>query len=293
MYTQVLMLLLVFTSSLLSSGSANCPPENSDFVSAYPQCANNPGLNAQFDSFLRDLVCDATCGPPYLAGIRTCFSFRRVADYYEVQCRVNANGMPCYNFYVNSSIDRSVFNPEAAFQVCNSSILSNTCSDECREQLTIANTHWGSCVNSLTNSSYFHSFNYELLPLFSYQLWTACGVPTPGEGSIIVAVTTSVEGAPTTLVVDRTTTMSVDEATTLAGTTTVSVDETTVDGEPATVGRTTTVDRAPTTLIINGSSTPTVVDEAPTSGMPATLSQVSRVLTSIMFSSCILVVLAL
>lgn len=186
MYTKLLAL-LVLTSSLLSLGSAvksirqaGCPPENSDFVAANPQCAGNPGLNAQFEDTLQYLVCNATCGPPYLAGIRRCFGYQLLADYYEGHCIVNANGRPCYSFYNNSEFDTSVFDPEAALQICDSSIRSNTCTNQCREQLITGSMRLGSCVNVLANSSYFRSFNYELLPLVSYQLWSSCGVPTPG-----------------------------------------------------------------------------------------------------------------
>ena len=44
------------------------------------------------------------------------------------------------------------------------------------------------------NSSYFHTFDYELLPLFTYALWTSCGVPIPVQA--MTATTT--QPVPTT-----------------------------------------------------------------------------------------------
>ena len=101
------------------------------------------------------------------------------AEYYRLQCKVNANGRPCYSFYKNSMLDISVVDTDVTLELCRSSIKYNICSDECNAQLRAISTYYGSCINSIFNSSYFHSFDYELLPLFSYQLWTSCGVSVP------------------------------------------------------------------------------------------------------------------
>ena len=165
---------------------------NQEFVATYLQCADNPGATgtAPLEVFLGDLVCDPTCGPLYNS---TFFSLcsspslvvRLLVEYYFVQCRVNANGRACYTFYNDSDIDMSVANNEA-LQLCNPSAQSNTCSDQCKARLMAIRNYYGVCVNSLFNSSYFQSFSYELVPLFSYRLWTNCEVPVPsstGQGT--------------------------------------------------------------------------------------------------------------
>lgn len=89
---------------------------------------------------------------------------------------------------------------------------SGRCSDDCRNQLTAIGYHYGSCINSVFNSSYFHSFDYKLLPLFSYALWTSCGVLIPMP--IIVTTTTSAQVVPTTQIVITTADVPVESTTT-------------------------------------------------------------------------------
>ena len=165
-------------------GYTECSDIDKNFAAAYPQCANNPGLTAfaDFETILRDLICDATCGMPYLSQFVTQCPYEgylEAAKYYIGHCKVNQNGRPCYSFYKGSMFDTSVVDPDVALQLCKSSIKYNMCSDKCGSQLRAIGTYYGSCIAPLFNGSYFHSFDYELLPLFSYQLWTMCGVPIP------------------------------------------------------------------------------------------------------------------
>lgn len=157
---------------------------NINFAATYPQCASNlDAFNEPFEITLRDLFCNTTCGPLYKSFyLAQCTSptFQVLAMYYELQCNNNSNGMPCYSFYNNSEIDMRFASPEA-LQLCDSSIRNMVCSDGCRNQLVLIRNYYGSCVNSVFNSTYFKSFGYELLPLFSYQLWTSCEVPVPTE----------------------------------------------------------------------------------------------------------------
>lgn len=201
--------LVLITSPLLSSGSAlskaehyvqvrqaeeSCSLPIEDFLAANPQCANNSGLNSQdVHTVYRDFVCEPNCGSLYLSYIRTqCQGPQELgellAEYNEIQCGVNADRIPCYTFYDSTSgdIDTSVVDPESALQVCPQN--SSTCTTECRSQLTAIRSHFGCCVNSVFNSSYFHSrfypggstrnFGTDFIPAFSNELWTTCGVQT-------------------------------------------------------------------------------------------------------------------
>ena len=157
-----------------------------NFAAAYPQCANNPGLTniatSSFETFLQDLICDAKCGMQYLSLFVAQCPFEwypETAEYYRLQCKVNTNGRPCYSFYKNSMLDTSVVDTDVALELCRSSIKYNICSDECNAQLRAISTYYGSCVYSIFNSSLARSSGDELASLFSYQLWTSCGVSVP------------------------------------------------------------------------------------------------------------------
>ena len=186
MYTQVVVLALLLTGSVYVCQAQCYANLNQEVVTTYPQCANKPGASetAPFETLLRDLICDATCGPLYNATFyRLCPSPSVTAlllvEYYLAQCRVNANGQACYSFYNDSDIDMSVANNEA-LQLCSSSA-QGACTDQCRARLMAISSYYGTCINSVFNSSYFRTF-YELVPLFSYQLWTNCQVPVPVIG---------------------------------------------------------------------------------------------------------------
>lgn len=198
MYTGTIIAVLV-TSSLLSFYTADARDSNliarqtdqcsdmdalnQNFGATYPQCASNlNALSQPFEITLRDLYCNTTCGPLYKTFFLsrcTSFSYRLVVDYYVQQCVVNEAGMPCYSFYNDSEIDMT-YASDQAIQLCNATIRGvGACSDECRQRLTAVGNYYGTCINSVFNSTYFRSFNYELLPLFSYRLWTTCGAPIP------------------------------------------------------------------------------------------------------------------
>ena len=154
---------------------------NKNFAAAYPQCVNNQGLeNMETEDQFQHIICDKNCGTPYFSlYIALCPHYHdpEMLKYYRGYCKVNTDGRPCYSYYKNSAFDMA-FNPKIALQLCKPSI-KYMCSDKCSSQLRAISTHYGSCIGPLFNSSYFHSSDVEYLPLFSYQLWTNCGVPIP------------------------------------------------------------------------------------------------------------------
>ena len=153
-----------------------------------PECADYNGIKKwTLENFFGVFICNSSspCSSLLLSYFRTqCIEevYRYLADYYEVQCRVNADGIPCYKFY-NSTFNKG-FNETAALQKCRSSIqVEEFCSGECKNQLEAISSVFGSCVNYIYNNSYFHFVGVGILPLFSYQLWRACGVPIPSGAS--------------------------------------------------------------------------------------------------------------
>ena len=189
MHTPVVVLALLLTGSI-DMCQAQCYANiNQETATTYPQCANQARAaeTAPFEVVLRDLICDQTCGPLYNATFyRLCpspsVSELLLVNYYLAQCRVNANGQACYSFYNDSEADMSVANNQAV-QLCSSSMQS-TCSEQCRAQLMAIKSYYGLCINSVFNFTFF-SVSDDLLPLFSYQLWTNCGVSVPVDEGVL------------------------------------------------------------------------------------------------------------
>ena len=215
MYTPVLLALILTAGSLLSAsgkrtvrqdGCTDDDARNRDFAEMYPQCASNlDAIQQPFEITLRDLYCNKTCGPLYeslflsrCTSLSDSFTYRRLIDYYVLQCRVNEDGRPCYSFYNDSEIDMRLANQEAV-NLCSSS-QNSACSDACRARLEAISGYYGSCINSVFNSSYFQSFGHELLPLFTYRLWSNCEVPPPTAASVNPTTASAMAATPLKMV---------------------------------------------------------------------------------------------
>ena len=189
MYTQVVVLTLLLTGSFYVCQAQTCYANLNQAVGEnYPQCADKSRAaeTAPFEDTLRDLVCDPTCGPLYEATFFSLCPHRPavgllLVEYHLSLCKVNDNGQVCYTFYNDSEADMSVAN-NTVLQLCRSSAQGN-CTDQCRAQLMAISSYYGTCINSVFNSTYFRIFD-PLVPLFSYQLWTNCDVPVPVDGVV-------------------------------------------------------------------------------------------------------------
>ena len=199
-----MLIFLLFASSLLSSAHAASVIKNirqvqrqscaSGSLTGYPpEYADYNGIKEwTLENFFGVFICNSSspCGSLLLSYFRTqCLEehYRYLADYYELQCRVNADGIPCYRFH-NSTFNRG-FNKTAALQKCKSSIqVEEVCSEKCKNQLEAISNVFGSCANYIYNNSYFHFVGVDTVSLFSYQLWRACGVPIPSGASSIQTV---------------------------------------------------------------------------------------------------------
>ena len=192
MFAQIIVALLL-ASSFMSLGKAEDPtrdPCDMDaflyliqlFNATYPQCASNLiALTMELVDFYRELICNTTCGPLLKSFyISMCTEYQPVFDYYESNCLFNAAGRPCYSFYDDNNL---IFtNISLDHELCNSTIQEGACTEACRNSLTAIGNYYGLCINSIFNHTYLSSFNWEHLPLFTYQLWTSCSVPIPSTG---------------------------------------------------------------------------------------------------------------
>ena len=110
---------------------------------------------------------------------------RHVANF----CSMNRNGTRCgAGLAYNADFLR-------LFATCGSSFVpTNNCSDQCRNDLSIIRNDLGCCINALFN--YTGNPYAYLAPLFSYHLWSKCGlqsVPTDcgTEGRLLYTLTNS------------------------------------------------------------------------------------------------------
>ena len=153
-----------------------------------PQCYNVIAhFNGSFDDYYRDIYCssESSCGHlSLLYQISQCpgKDSHLLLEYYDMLCGVNENGMPCYTFLDDPFIPRQ--SAIIRFNLHCLSAMPNECNDECRSLLTDINkntTRLGCCVQTYYNSSYHRREDSDFSGLFSYELWTACGLQTRGE----------------------------------------------------------------------------------------------------------------
>ena len=153
---------------------------------SYDAAIDNFKTAIEVENYVRDVYCssESSCGRLYLSyKVSQCpgEESQSILEYYEMLCRVNENGRPCYSFLDEPFIPaRSIF---ARFPACLSA-MPNECNDECRNLLTDINrntSRLGCCVQTYYNSSYHRREDSNTPGLFSYELWTACGLQTRGE----------------------------------------------------------------------------------------------------------------
>ena len=93
--------------------------------------------------------------------VAQCNQAEAAQNIRDVICRTNENGVVCG--ILDTSADFAQFR-----SVCGSSPTTSTCSDECRSFLTAIRARYGCCVNVLNTT--------EQPIVFSYSLWSRCGV---------------------------------------------------------------------------------------------------------------------
>ena len=182
-----MLIVLLFTSSLLSSTHAASVIKNIRQVQRQscasgpqtnypPECADYNGIKEwTLENFFGVFICNSSspCGSLLLSYLRTrCLEEhdRYLADYYELQCRVNADGIPCYRFH-NSTFNRD-FNETAALQKCKSSIqVEEVCSEKCKNQLEAISNVLALVQVIFTTIA---TFILSVLTLFHYS-HTSCG----------------------------------------------------------------------------------------------------------------------
>lgn len=130
-------------------------------------------------------LCSEPCLPSVLAHLRGCYGAHDgLAALYEDACLFNQNGTMCYTAVYNSLAVSLSWQVKARaecyvnFTMFNNTMLTETCSDSCRDSLRQVRSELGCCLNAIYNNS----FVGEHLPFADYSLWSNCGLEseTPG-----------------------------------------------------------------------------------------------------------------
>ena len=163
------------------------------FKGSYPQCKNYEFENENKMSMsVEDTYC-SSCFSLFISYLKLqlqCLDeeSQSILESYQILCRENENQMPCYSFLNESLFSEvaSLRRADARFQYCFSAPQNKTkCSNECKSLLMDIDrnsTQFGCCAQTLLNSSLVRVDGPKVDQLFSYKLWTACGLQTL-EGS--------------------------------------------------------------------------------------------------------------
>ena len=119
-----------------------------------------------------------TCITPFLNYMldQSCYD-EPFAEYVVLHCGVNFySGKPCYSQVQDVGLLDSFFN-----EACLSALIDpNTCTEECTDALTKISTVFGCCINNLFNNTQTRYDATITTYALSYELWSHCGVETPG-----------------------------------------------------------------------------------------------------------------
>ena len=144
------------------------------YYSQYPENCRYLMENLQFEQQRYLVYCDEECGEPYLNFLKSCEDSEQSAQYYKDLCYENSNGVQCaYYFLAQEKLQPAYYvenNCDMAFGN------GNNCSFDCFIALHQFKNQLGCCVNNIYN----HSSVYQVA---DFQLWSKCGVDTPGRCS--------------------------------------------------------------------------------------------------------------
>ncbi len=107
-----------------------------------------------------------SCGDDLYEAVRECLANSGYAEFFDGLCATNEGGTTCYNAVIDYTGNSN--------SACDN--VSSTCSTSCKTALDNDRDMLGCCINSLLNSSIFAG----TFDQFSYELWVACDLDTPG-----------------------------------------------------------------------------------------------------------------
>ena len=111
-------------------------------------------------------------------------SYGDIVEYALRRCHINHNGDFCILTYLDTNTRLDAYNK--CYRLLYGD--NDTCSEDCRSALQGIKDRLGCCFNHKYNRSEDqHSYSYRINPvdeLSRYELWSTCGVETPGKCKI-------------------------------------------------------------------------------------------------------------
>ena len=161
----------------LSNYPRDCAAElNVLFANLQSPNAVSTALNAAFR-----LLCEPRCGNPFIAFYRRC-GVSQYVDFARALCTRNDGNRLCYEQFSSITSDQTQVILNCNFQ------LSTACSSECQTALRTYRSNSGCCIN-IFNTTTFGTNN----PTLQNNLWSSCGVDTPGFCNLETSTLSSAE----------------------------------------------------------------------------------------------------
>ena len=153
-----------------------------NFLATYPQdCASQfsaalgltTGGSVNQDAIIATyrLICQPRCGDPFIEFYNRCNAPRDLIDSVRGACARNSAGRLCYELFGNLLTDLTRVSTNCNMQS------TTACSSECQNALSTFGSNSGCCIN-IINTTTFNSISS--FSTFQYNLWSGCGVNTPG-----------------------------------------------------------------------------------------------------------------
>ena len=152
------------------------------FYNKYPPNCRFLMENLQFEQVRYLVYCDEECGDPYLNYLKSCeeegeeSSEESSVSYYEDLCHENSNGVPCAYYFLAQEKLQPAYYVEMNCNMEFGDAGNSNCSFDCFIALHQFKNQLGCCVNNIYNHT-------ETNMVADFNLWSKCGVSTPGHCS--------------------------------------------------------------------------------------------------------------
>jgi len=162
----------------------------------YPQdCASRLGmldlsavLNQDVPTLIAGyrIICEPRCGNPIITFYNRC-GLSRFSGVLRSFCSRNDAGGFCYEDF-----GTLIPNSNSVARSCIPRV--STCTTSCQSSLTAFRNSNGCCLNILNNTVFSSGANSFILPTLDNDLWSDCGVDTPGFCDIQTSSLSAAEG---------------------------------------------------------------------------------------------------
>ena len=155
----------------LQNFSANYSQDCGSEFSAALGLTSGGSLNQDAITAAYRLICQPRCGDPIIEFYNRCNAPRDLIDSVRGACTRNSAGRLCYELVGNLLTDLTRVSTNCNMQS------TTACSSECQNALSTFGSNSGCCIN-IKNTTTFNSTSSFFT--FQYNLWSGCGVNTPG-----------------------------------------------------------------------------------------------------------------